>query len=323
MFLNSANIYYSESKTINYGWQGNFKGQLLIYNGSSIVKSIQLDNSKYVYDYYNEDNYSNSFSTSILCGVGEYTLKIINSNGTIVVQSSVTIKKALTHVESYYYEVFKNYKDLVNIYLEEKNTKKPIGGTVTVKINGKSYNVTVKESIGELTFTSPSKLKKYQCTINYSGDSNHEASSNTFTFNVVKYDSDVLVSDLSKVKPGAKIKITAKVYYKYGTKKVSSGIVKFIINGKTYKAKIKNGVTKVTIKAPTKSKTYTCKATYSGNKNIKNTYTIFKLGVKKKITLFTVTVPVKLDKYSSKKWANMLLEQLNMLNIILMEDIMV
>lgn len=124
MFLNSANIYYSESKTINYGWQGNFKGQLLIYNGSSIVKSIQLDNSKYVYDYYNEDNYSNSFSTSILCGVGEYTLKIINSNGTIVVQSSVTIKKALTHVESYYYEVFKNYKDSVNIYLEEKKTLK-------------------------------------------------------------------------------------------------------------------------------------------------------------------------------------------------------
>ena len=36
--------------------------------------------------------------------------------------------------------------------------------------------------------------------------------------------------------------------YKYGTKKVKSGIVKFKINGKTYKAKIKNGIAKVKIK---------------------------------------------------------------------------
>ncbi len=313
MFLNSANIYYSESKTINYGWQGNFKGQLLIYKGSSIVKCIQLDNSKYVYDYYNDDNYSDSFSTSILGGVGKYTLKIINSNGTIVVQSSVTIKKAPTHVESYYYEVFKNYKDSVAIYLEEKNTKKPIDGSVIVKINGKSYNVNVKEGIGELTFMSPSKIKKYKCTINYGGDSKHEASSNTFILNVVKYDSDVLVSAPSKVKPGAKIKLKANVYYKDGTKRLPSGVVKFKVNGKIYKAKIKNGVAKVTIKAPKKAKTYICNALYSGTKNIQGSSNKFKIIIKtaatttktynnKKITKFTVIVPTELNKVHVKHY---------------------
>ena len=100
-------------------------------------------------------------------------------------------------------------------------------------------------------------------------------------------------------------------YSHYGTKKVKSGTVKFKINGKTYKAKVKNGIAKVKIKAPSKGKTYTCKATYVGNKNIKASSTKFKITVKsknkkstskktaskkKKITKFTLTVPTKLNK---------------------------
>lgn len=303
MFINSANIYYGESKNINYGWQGNFKGQLLIYKGSSIVKNIDLDNSKWVDDYYTADSFSNSFSTLILDSVGDYTLKIINSKGSIVAQSSIKIKKIPTQVESYYYEIFKNYKDSVNIYLEEKNTKKPMDGIVTVKINGKSYTVNVKNGVGELTFTSPSKIKKYKCTMYYAGDSKHESSSNTFILNVVKADCDILVSDITKAKPKSKITVKAKIYYYYGTKKVKSGTLKFKINGKTYKAKIKNGIAKLKIKAPSKGKIYNCKATYGGNKNIKASYAKFKITVKsknkktatKKSTKFTVVVPAKLN----------------------------
>lgn len=131
-------------------------------------------------------------------------------------------------------------------------------------------------------------------------DDNDDTDSYSDSVNAKKFKSKVKVSKVIKAKPNSKITIKAKIYYN-GAKKVKSGFVKFKINGKTYKSKIKNGVAKVTIKTPKKTKTYVCKTTYLGNKNIKSSSAKFKLKVKK-TTKFTVKVPAKLNKKVSKSY---------------------
>lgn len=309
LYLNSVTTYRTQEKIIYYGWQGNLKGSLKIYNGLTLVKTINLDTSGYVSDYFNYDNYSYEISTSTL-DAGNYVFKIEDVNGVVIAQSNVNIKKIPTELYSPNTEVIKSFKETIFVHLTEKLNHDEISGKVKVNINGKTYNLNIKDDWGELTFKTPSKLKKYTCTVVYEGDSNYESSSYKFILTVVKADCDVFVSDMNKVKPKSKITVKAKIYSHYGTKKVKSGTVKFKINGKTYKAKVKNGIAKVKINAPSKGKTYTCKATYVGNKNIKASSTKFKITVKsknkkstsKKTTSFTVVVPVKFNKKISKSY---------------------
>ena len=308
MYINSVTTTPAINKDITYGWKGNFKGLLQIYKGSSLIKTINLDTSGIVEDYLQYDKYSYTFSTSFL-DLGDYDFKIIDKNGGIVAQSKVTVRKIPTEVYSFDTEVIKNYKESIVICLKEKLSGKDINGRVKVTINGKTYVTNIKDDQCILSFKSPSKLKKYTCTVVYDGDGNYAPSSSKFTLSVVKDDSDVLVTDLIKTKPNSKITVKAKIYYKYGTKKVKSGIVKFKINGKKYKAKIKNGIAKVKIKAPSEGKTYNCKATYLGNKNIKSSIAKFKITVKapkkfkkKKVTKFTVVVPTELNKVHVKHY---------------------
>ena len=83
---------------------------------------------------------------------------------------------------------------------------------------------------------------------------------------------------------------------------INGGYVKFKIAGKTYKAKLKNGVASFYFKVPKKVKKYTCKAYYLGGKNVKKSSTKFKMKVKKGKKYKVLTVKTRWDKYVSKKW---------------------
>ena len=85
-----------------------------------------------------------------------------------------------------------------------------------------------------------------------------------------------------KTTVGKKVTCRAYVRDKNDGAKIDGGYVKFRIAGKTYKAKLKNGVAKITFKAPKKIKKYTCKAYYPAGKNIKASSKKFKMVVKKK-----------------------------------------
>lgn len=294
MYIDSLSTYYDDNKNINYGWEGNFKGFLNIYKGSTLTKSINIDNSKNINTYFTYEKYSNSISTSLLKDAGTYTLKIVDVDGTIINQSSVIIKKIPTalHVNDLY--GYKNTKESTYLFLYDKNNDKQcVNGKVTLKFNGNTYNVNMKNGLGKVTLKLPSISKKYWVTATFKGDEHYEPSSHKFLVDVGKYGSSIIVSAPSKVKPGAKTIIKASVYYKDGTKKLTSGIIKFKINGKTYKSNIKKGVAKLIIKAPKNPKTYTFKASYSGTKDIDADSTTFKMTVE---LSFTVVVPTKLNK---------------------------
>ena len=101
---------------------------------------------------------------------------------------------------------------------------------------------------------------------------------------------------------GTKFHCYAYVYDKNDGANINGGYVKFTINGKTYKAKLKNGVASFYFKVPKKAKKYTCKAYYPGGKNIKASSTKFTMKVKKAIKYKVVSVKTKWDKYVTKKW---------------------
>ena len=80
---------------------------------------------------------------------------------------------------------------------------------------------------------------------------------------------------------GVRFHCYAYVWDKNDGTNINGGYVKFRIAGKTYKAKLKNGVASFYFKVPKKIKKYTCKAYYLGGKNVKASSTKFKMKVRK------------------------------------------
>ena len=94
----------------------------------------------------------------------------------------------------------------------------------------------------------------------------------------------------------------AYVKDKYTGRTYDGGTVKFKINGKTYKANLKNGVAVAKIKIPSKVKKFTCKATFGGGDNVYSSSTNFKITVKKKPVYKTINIGTKMSssKYVTK-----------------------
>ena len=131
----------------------------------------------------------------------------------------------------------------------------------------------------------------------------------TSSFKIIKTPTELSIGS-KKAKSGKKITISSYVLDDImgGCAKKANGKVTLKVNGKSYSANVKNGKFSISFKSPTKTKKYSCKLTYSGNSNYKGSSTKFTLTVKKTTSIkkkkpksFTVTVPVKFDKYSSKK----------------------
>ena len=103
---------------------------------------------------------------------------------------------------------------------------------------------------------------------------------------VKKYNSKTTTKSISLTQ-GSSYTLNVNVKYSNGNK-IKSGTVKVTINGKTYSAKINNGVAKVKIIAPSKVGKYNCKATYAGNKLIYDSSDSFTLTSQQKHVDITV-----------------------------------
>ncbi len=119
---------------------------------------------------------------------------------------------------------------------------------------------------------------------------------------VIKKSSSKISVKSFKATAGSKFYCYAYVKDKYTGRNYDGGTVKFKINGKTYKAKLIDGVAVAKIKIPSKVKKFTCTATFSGGKNVYSSKTKFKITVKKKPKYKTISIKTKMStsKYVTK-----------------------
>ena len=119
---------------------------------------------------------------------------------------------------------------------------------------------------------------------------------------VIKKSSSKISVNSFKATAGSKFYCYAYVKDKYTSRNYNGGTVKFKINGKTYSAKLKNGVAVAKIRIPNKIKKFTCTAKFSGGNNVYGSSTKFKMTVKKKPAYKTVNIKTKMSqsKYVTK-----------------------
>ena len=105
-----------------------------------------------------------------------------------------------------------------------------------------------------------------------------------------------------KTKIGAKKSIRVHVYDKFGSMYDVAGKVKVKINGKTYKAKVRDGYALIKgVILPVKAKTIKCKVKFLGNKNFKASSSKFKIKLSKSgVVILKKNHKIKIGKYTIK-----------------------
>ena len=305
IYVKSLYGYYNGKNRIQYGWKGNFEGFFKIYNGNSLLYQTKLNTNGYVDDYFKYDVHDKTYDGSAIKNIGDYNCVITDNDGNQMASAKIKIVKSPTHIKCPSVKVKIGSKKTIAIYIYDKsNARKNVDGAVEVKINGKTYKVKVVDGLAKIKSVKlPSKIKTYTCSVKFLENKNFKASSAKFKVSVKKLSSEV-DTFCGSPKTGAKTTVKAHVYIidlsgKYA--KAKSGIVKFTFNGKTYKAKVKNGLAKITVTSPSKAKTYSCKAIYLGSKSVKGSSNIFHMIVKPNYNSVTLTLHVNSNWYSQAR----------------------
>lgn len=201
---------------------------------------------------------------------GTYNLVALN-NGDNKVMDVATLKVSGNAViTSSDYSAYYNSGKTMTAKLTDQITGKPLNGVDVKVVFTKGKSTTTKtyttNSNGLITITPPSAVGTYSVTIS-SATPHVTATTIKKTATVKKAPVKVKAYKVSEYK-GFKITLKAKVTSQ--GKKVNEGTVKFKINGKTYKAKVKKGVATKKIKLKkVKKYTYTAKFTSSNYKSPK------------------------------------------------------
>ena len=187
IYIKSVTAYYSQDKDIDFGWKGYFKGYLKIYKGKTLVISEEIDNSEYIGDYMKYPVYSDCEYAEVLPSTGTYQAKIVDLSGKVVAQSTIKITKTPTTIKVPSVTVKSGKKVTITAMVYEKSCGDAHwGGKVTFKINGKTYNLKIKEGVAKIKIKLPSKIKTYSCKAKFLGDKNAKSSSTKFKIIVKK-----------------------------------------------------------------------------------------------------------------------------------------
>ena len=182
-------------------------------------------------------------------------------------------------------------KDTFNNYVYD--------GVVRFVINGKTYAANVVD--GEATKKVELPQGTYNCAVSYEG-SNYYSNGASFKAVVKKAGVKIIKHPwISTTKQYATLKVLIKDQY---GKKVNEGTVKFKINGKSYKVKVKNGVATKKIKLR-KAKVYKLKSTFSSN-NFNTKTASSKVYVKKAKKWYKFKVGKLVGKISYKQYTKLL-----------------
>lgn len=267
------------------------------HNGNPLIdKKIKLliyDSSNQLTTSYYYTNEYGACEETINKIPGDYRVvasvdeEFYNSN---VLSFTVTVKKPSVKLIPTKSVVTYGQKSTLKVNVEDSFGNKINEGKVIFKIKGKSYTVNVKNGVATkiLKLENAGKIK-FSAT--FSGD-NYCTKKINSNVNVKKAPVKIKAYKwISTTKSFANLKSIVK---DSKGRKLKEGTVKFKINGKSYNAKVKNGVAikKVKIK---KAKTYKYKSTFS-SKNYKTKTSSSKVFVKKTKKYYII----KYRKYSGK-----------------------
>lgn len=284
---------YSGGDIITY-WTGNLNCYFKLYKGNKLIFNKYL--TPHGSGVSTDDGYSEYSYLTKKLAIGSYTVKIIAPNGALYTKKSFKVTKMPTYIDCPNVKVKYGTTKYITVEVYRKLDNDWASGTVKFTINGKTYKAKLKQGEAKIKIKVPSKIKIYTCKVKFLENSKYKGSSKKFKLIVKK--TIVLKSKTTtkSVSLYTKAKHTLKVNVKDSDgNKVKSGTVKVKVNGKTYKAKIRNGVAKVKITAPSKTGKYSCKATYAGGKQIRGSTASFTIKVKPRYV--DVIVPVKLNEH--------------------------
>lgn len=195
---------------------------------------------------------------------GTYVLAAVNKGDNKVMDVAILKVSGTAVITSSDYSAYYKSGNTMTARVTDQSTGKPLNGIDIEVVFTKGKSTTSKtyttNANGQITITPPSAVGTYSVTIS-SATSHVTAASIKKTANVKKAPVKVKAYKVSEYK-GFKIILKAKVT-SLG-KKVNEGAVKFKVNGKTYNAKVKNGVATKKIKLK-KVKKYSYSAKFSSS----------------------------------------------------------
>ena len=130
-------------------------------------------------------------------------------------------------------------KDITVTVLDQD--KNPVAnGTVTLTLNGKTYNATVENGKAVLSIELPNP-GSYNATVTYNGNDHYNSSSSSIAVDVEKVNTNAPSTDDVSGKAGEKTDIPVKFVDENGNP-VKNGTATLTVDGNTYTAEVINGV---------------------------------------------------------------------------------
>lgn len=181
-------------------------------------------------------------------GVGTWTVTFSSALSHVTataVTKTATIAKAPVTIQAYKVTGYNGYKTTIKAKVTS-NGKNVNEGTVTFKINGKTYKAAVKDGIASVN-VKLKKVKTYKYSASFQG-SNYNTPKTSKSKAVVKKTYKTKITFKNRSIYVFKEKV-AKIIVKTKTgKKVKNGKLKIVGAGQTRYVNVKNGVAKVIVK---------------------------------------------------------------------------
>lgn len=185
--INAPNAYYNQNKKISYSFEGNFKGSFNIYKDNSLKYSKKIDTSRYMDGIFKYNKHSYTYAISNLKDIGKYVVKIVDSTGKVIAQSTFEITKSPTRSISFDFSTKKGSKETIYLHVYDNDwNDKGINGKAKIKIGSKTYTTKVKNGFAQIKVKFPSKVKTYKCSAQFLGNDFYKRSSEKFTITVKK-----------------------------------------------------------------------------------------------------------------------------------------
>ena len=211
--------YIGQHKYVSFTVLDDFEGNLIIEKSGTVFENIKIKDIKdYNYDLAN------------LKSIGKYNVKIIDSDGYVMLTSSFKILKNPTITS-----VWWDKKGKTHILFAEIESKagKIKEGIVKFKINGKTYYGNIKNGKAFVKVKLPSKYsKKYKFTGTFMGNSLFDKSSDSFSIPVKGLKKSTTKKKTTKFTVKVPVKLNKKMSKSYGKYKVR--VHKYIIDHNSY-----------------------------------------------------------------------------------------